>query len=607
MLRMKQRILPTLLLTLAAGPVSAQLTTAIADDGTDRIVLKSGFDEFDQHVYVKTLIRDQNERVGPLLENAPCATLGSQMIERARSTQFNLETLVARYNLVNLWLGNLCHGKSDVLPAPEEAKAWLLGIVRATLPGDAHRSLRTHGMLVQLYLFGAPGSPPDYPAALALLNEDVRGKDYFPALTLSYVYEHGLGAPKDPVQARAWLEQAAEHGIPDARVLLAQAKERDNAVEAFNVYLDVSKAVEPPVWFRLGLMYLEGRGTQKDPCKAQDMLQKAAGHVWTPVPQARKYLDQIREQNLCPQTALKRSEPAATARPAEVGLESSEPAPCLVKIPADTGELHPKRIDRSRKTIYDKAEYSAYMDALKQSDPQRKSTALEAFVTRYPQSIVKANALEQALTAYKASGNTAKLGETANRLLEAQPDNLWALNVIVSMARDCASRGAIVDTKAAGKQLLQLGQRALAAMPEFQETQGVSQADAGKLRATFAGAAGWGALQNDDYGAARQFYEMAVAGNPNYVMNFYELARADLAMTPIDPNGFWYCGKAVSIAQVQYKAGVGMMSFFCKVEFQKHGGKLEEWDGVVSNTEKDAAPPPDFAKSLSLQEPSQTP
>jgi TPR repeat protein len=480
------------------------VTAVIADDGTDRIILKHTTEEYFQRNYVNTLLKGPDDSVGPLMEPAPCATLGSQMIENARSTQLNLETFIARYNLVNLWLGNLCHGKSDVLPTPAEAKAWLLSIAYSKLPGNAAQSLGTHRMLVQLYLFGAPDSPPAYPAALAYLNEEVRTEARPPNLTLSYVYEQGLGVPKDPVQARVWLDRAAAAGSPDAKILLAQANELKNVTEAFSSYLELSKVAIPPVWFRLGLMYLEGRGTQKDPCKAQEMFQKALSHPWNPVPQAKKYLDQIREQNLCPQTALTHPEPAGTQAPVPFSPKD-EPAPCAVKLPPDPGELHPKRVDRSRKTIYDQAEYKAYMDALKLSDPPQKAAALEAFVTRYPQSVAKANALEQALTAYNASGNTAKLGDTANRLLQVQPDNMWALGIIASLARDCATRGAFVDTKDVGKGLLQLGQRGLDALPEWQEAQGASQPDAGKLRAAFAGAAGWGALQNEYYSTCAFF------------------------------------------------------------------------------------------------------
>jgi hypothetical protein len=122
---MKRRISVVLLLIFATCPVWAQVTAVIADDGTDRIILKHTTEEYFQRNYVNTLLKGPDDSVGPLMEPAPCATLGSQMIENARSTQLNLETFIARYNLVNLWLGNLCHGKSDVLPTPAEAKAWL--------------------------------------------------------------------------------------------------------------------------------------------------------------------------------------------------------------------------------------------------------------------------------------------------------------------------------------------------------------------------------------------------------------------------------------------------------------------------------------------------
>jgi tetratricopeptide (TPR) repeat protein len=527
------------------------------------------------------------------------------MIEKARSTQLNLETFIARYNLVAVWLGNLCHGKSDVLPSPEEAKAWLLGIANSKLPGNAAQSLGTHRMLVQLYLFGAPDSPPDYPAALAYLNEGVRTEAHPPNLTLSYVYEQGLGVPKDPAQARVWLERAATAGSQEAKMLLAQANELKNETEAFSSYLELSKTVYPPVWFRLGLMYLQGRGTQKDPCKAQEMFQKALSHPWNPVPQAKKYLDQIREQNLCPQTALTHPEPAGTQAP-EPFSPKDEPAPCAVKLPPDPGELHPKRVDRSQKKIHDRAEYKAFMDALKLSDPPQKAAAMEEFVTRYPQSTVKADAMEQAMAAYQASGNMAKVGDIATRLLQMQPDNLRALSIIVFIARDCAARGALVYTKDVGKGLLQLGQRGLDALPEWQQAQSALP-EAGKLRdqmaAIFAEAAGWGALENEYYSTARFFYEQAVAFNPSNVLYLRQLAAADLNMSPIDLNGFWYCGKAISIAQLQNKAAVAGMSFFCKLEFQKHGGKLEDWERLVTSTEKDTAPPQNFTKSLSLQDP----
>ncbi len=294
---------------------------------------------------------------------------------------------------------------------------------------------------------------------------------------------------------------------------------------------------------------------------------------------------------------------SVSAHPAQIGLESSEPGPCAVKLPEDPGELHPKRLNQSRKVIHDRAEYNAYMAALKLPDPRQKATAMEEFATRYPHSASMKDALAQAMAAYQASGNTAKVGETATRLLQLQLD-LRPLSIIVFLARDCATKGTTVYAQSIGKQLLQLSQRGLAALPEWQETQGASLPEGAKLRdqmtAIFAGAAGWGALQNRDYAVARQFYEKALAIDPQNVQNLYQLAVTDLDMTPIDPNGFWYCGKAVSIAR---NSATVTMSPYCKFKFKQHGGKPEEWDRLVSNTEKDTAPPSDFAKNLSLHEP----
>ena len=204
----------------------------------------------------------------------------------------------------------------------------------------------------------------------------------------------------------------------------------------------------------------------------------------------------------------------------QIGLDSSGPASCPVKLPEDPGELHPKRLDQSRKVIHDRDEYNAYMAALELSDPRQKATAMEEFVTRYPKSVVMMDALAQAMAAYRASGNAAKVGETATRLLQLQPD-LRPLSIIIFLARDCATRGTTIYTQSIGKQLLQLSQRGLAALPEWQETQGASLPEGAKLRdemaAIFAGAAGWGALQNRDYATARQFYQKALTIDPQNV------------------------------------------------------------------------------------------
>ena len=55
--------------------------------------------------------------------------------------------------------------------------------------------------------------------------------------------------------------------------------------------------------------------------------------------------------------------------------------------------------------IKDPAEYNAYVGAVQQQDPNAKISGLEAFVTQYPNSIVKKDALEVLMGAYQQTGN----------------------------------------------------------------------------------------------------------------------------------------------------------------------------------------------------------
>ena len=49
---------------------------------------------------------------------------------------------------------------------------------------------------------------------------------------------------------------------------------------------------------------------------------------------------------------------------------------------------------------------------------------MEAFVIGYPSSIVKEDALEQAMAAYQSVGDSAKVLTTAERILGMDPDNI---------------------------------------------------------------------------------------------------------------------------------------------------------------------------------------
>src|SRR5438477_8541515 len=132
----------------------------------------------------------------------------------------------------------------------------------------------------------------------------------------------------------------------------------------------------------------------------------------------------------------------------------------------------------SQKTIKDPAEYNAYITALNTQDPVQKAAAMEAFVTQYPQSVVKIDALEQAMAAYQQAGNQAKVEDTAKRLLQFDPNNIRALAIVTFIDRAKATNG----DQAALRSVCDESQRGLQALPSWQKPEGISDADFQKLR-----------------------------------------------------------------------------------------------------------------------------
>ena len=78
-------------------------------------------------------------------------------------------------------------------------------------------------------------------------------------------------------------------------------------------------------------------------------------------------------------------------------------------------------------TIQDPAEFNAYQQASTQTSPAAKATALESFLTAYPQTVVKKAVLDQLIDAYQATGDTDKVLSAATRLLQVDPNNPKAL------------------------------------------------------------------------------------------------------------------------------------------------------------------------------------
>jgi len=244
--------------------------------------------------------------------------------------------------------------------------------------------------------------------------------------------------------------------------------------------------------------------------------------------------------------------------------------------------------------IKDPAEYNAYIGAIQQKDPNAKVSALEAFLTQYPNSVMKTTALELLMATYQQTGNQAKVVETAKRVLAADPCNLRALALLTFLARQAVSSGQNPQQNLAD--LTQYSGKGLECMQSAPKPAGVSDADYEKLKKTvgliFNGGAGFAALQNKDFAKAQTTLKAAVDAEPNDLQNVYPLAMAYLTANPPDTlNGLFYIARAASLAPAG-PAQNQIQSYGEKV-YKNYHGSDEGWTDYALPTAKTATSPPE--------------
>ncbi len=254
-------------------------------------------------------------------------------------------------------------------------------------------------------------------------------------------------------------------------------------------------------------------------------------------------------------------------------------------------------VAQAPKVIKDPAEYNAYMAALNTQDPAQKAVSMEAFVQQYPSSVVKVDALEQAMGAYQQAGNQAKVQDTASRLLELDPANIRALAITTFFTRMKAAQG---DAKAAAD-LRPLAEKGIQGLPQWSKPEGTTDAEFEKMKtqvgAIFHGAAGFGALQAKDYAAARGYYQKAVAIDPSNMQDFYQLAVACLEASPIEKDGFWYAAKAYNGFAGNAQAQKGIAAY-AAAKYRRYHGSAAGWDDILAKAASQNALPEGFAASI---------
>jgi len=267
------------------------------------------------------------------------------------------------------------------------------------------------------------------------------------------------------------------------------------------------------------------------------------------------------------------------------------PAPAQ---PAQPQSPTPAPAAPQKKEIKDPAEYNAYVGAVQQTDAAAKVSGLEAFLTQYPNSVMKEDALELLMGAYQQTGNQAKTLDTAQKVLLANPCNIRALALLAYTKRAMAEAGQGPQNLAEAGQT---GEKGLACLQTAPKPDGTPAADWEKLKTQtaviFNGAAGMGGYQAKDYAKAQQFLRASVNAEPTNLRDVYPLALAYLTAGPTekDVDGLFFIARASNLAQGTGKAQIAK---FGMSKYVKYHGSEEGWNDLLAKTAATTLPPADF-------------
>jgi tetratricopeptide (TPR) repeat protein len=279
------------------------------------------------------------------------------------------------------------------------------------------------------------------------------------------------------------------------------------------------------------------------------------------------------------------------------GAQTAQPAQGQSNAPAQGSQSQAP-------VIKDPAEYNAYVAAVQEKDNNAKISGLEAFLTQYPNSVMKTQALEILMGAYQQTNNIPKTLATANKVIASDPCNERALALLAYFDRMMAQGGQgnaaqeLADGKKDGEQGISCFDKVTD--PEIKKMQP-------QMTNIFDSAIGIADLQDKDYADAIKYLKPAVDANPTDFSVVYPLALSYWPdpKTPTTPdnsmNAIWYAARASAVAPAQAQAQIEKYAHSLYVRY--HAGE-DGWTDVLAKAKSDSAPPADLA---TLIKPAPTP
>jgi hypothetical protein len=286
--------------------------------------------------------------------------------------------------------------------------------------------------------------------------------------------------------------------------------------------------------------------------------------------------------------------------------QTAQPAQGQSSAPAQGQSAAPAQGQSQAPVIKDPAEYNAYVAAVAGNDPNAHISGLEAFLTQYPNSVMKSQALEILMVAYQQTNNIPKTIETANKVIAADPCNERALALLAYLDRMLAQSGDknaaqdLVDGKKDAQQGLSCFDKVTD--PEIKKNQSqmeqIYNSVIGVADLQQAAGASDPQQKQQDYTDAVKSLKPAADASPNDFSIVYPLALSYWPdpKTPTTPdnatNAIWYAARASAVAPPQAQAQIEKYARSLYVRY--HGGD-DGWPDVLAKAKAGGAAPADLA------------
>jgi hypothetical protein len=257
-------------------------------------------------------------------------------------------------------------------------------------------------------------------------------------------------------------------------------------------------------------------------------------------------------------------------------------------------------------TIKDPAEFNAYQNAVGTAAPAAKAAALEDFLTKYPNTVVKNQVLTTLLLTYQQANDTANLLKTAKRVLDVDPNSLRAALVYVYLTKQQATAKATTDAAGAQSMLDDAAKVAQSALNVTAPSpnSGVTPEDFAKLKTAttpiFESAIATDDVGKKDYKDAIDHYKSELKSYPDLsspagapgINETYLLGNAYVQEDPKDlPDGVFYLERAAQYAPAAAKDTVEKAAEYW---YQKYHGGMDGFDPIKQLAHDNAAPPDSY-------------